>query len=92
MLIKQPFYGMQYFYLHEFVYSIVGLLENVQPDAILLYPKIPYLYAKILRISKSPEYFFVISQNTSNTSNSFGAKLAKLQPARNTKLNLGNFK
>lgn len=83
---------MQYFYLLEFANSIVGLLENKQPDAILLYPKIPYLYAKIFTISKSPECFFAIPQNTCNTSNSFGAKLAKLQPARNTKQSLGNFK
>lgn len=83
---------MQYFYLLEFANSIVGLLENVQPDAILLYPKIPYLYAKIFAISKSPECFFVISKNTCITSNSFGAKIAKLQPAWNTKQSLGNFK
>lgn len=83
---------MQYLYLLEFENSIIGLLENVKPDAILLYPKIPYLYAKIFSIIKSPECFFVISQNTCNTSNSFGAKLAKLQPARNAKQSLGNFK
>lgn len=79
---------MQYFYLLEFPNIIVGLHENVQPDAIILYPKIPYLYAKIFIISKSPECFFVISQNTCV----IGAKLAKLQPAQNTKQSLGNFK
>lgn len=83
---------MPYFYLLEFANSIVILLENVQPDAILLYPKIPYLYAKIFTISKSPERFFVTSQDTCTTSNSFGAKLAKLQPAGNSKKSLGNFK